>query len=88
MDLQLLALLREWVTRRLKERFPRDDSSGRPGKPQKVLLAVKTDDTIRIRGVVQKIRARTAVVVVPANVVGSPIAIRATNREMLCDYDY
>lgn len=35
-----------------------------------LLRAVKTDDVIRIRGIVQEIRLRTFVVVVPAVVVG------------------
>ena len=38
-----------------------------------LLRAVKTDDVIRIRGIVQEIRLRTFVVVVPAVVVGSTV---------------
>ena len=38
---------------------------------EKLLRAVKTDDVIRIRGIVQEIRLRTFVVVVPAVVVGN-----------------
>jgi hypothetical protein len=37
---------------------------------QALLMKVKTDDTIRIRGIVQEIRARTIVAIVPAVVVG------------------
>lgn len=37
---------------------------------EKLLRAVKTDDVIRIRGIVQEIRLRTFVVVVPAVVIG------------------
>lgn len=36
---------------------------------QALLMKVKTDDTIRIRGILQEIRARTVVAVVPAVVV-------------------
>jgi len=38
---------------------------------QALLMKVKTDDVIRVRGIVQEIRAR-AVVVVPGVVVGVP----------------
>ena len=36
---------------------------------QTLLMSVKTDDTIRIRGIVQEIRARTVVAIVPGVVV-------------------
>ena len=37
---------------------------------QALLMSVKTDDVIRIRGIVQEIRARTIVAIVPGVVVG------------------
>jgi hypothetical protein len=40
---------------------------------QALLMKVKTDDTIRIRGIVQEIRARTVVAIVPAVVVGDVV---------------
>ena len=42
---------------------PRDDAE------QALLMRVRTDDVIRIRGIVQEIRARTIVAIVPAVVV-------------------
>lgn len=43
----------------------------RSQEDEALLRAVKTDDVIRIRGIVQEIRLRTFVVVVPAVVVGA-----------------
>ena len=44
-----------------------------------LLRSVQTDDSIRLRGIVQEIRARTVVAMVPA-VVGGNSASEATNR--------
>ena len=40
---------------------------------QTLLMSVKTDDVIRIRGIVQEIRARTIVAIVPGVVVGDVV---------------
>ena len=42
-----------------------------------LLQAVKTDDVIRVRGIVQEIRLRTIVAIVPAIVVSSDRAANA-----------
>lgn len=45
-----------------------------------LLRAVQTDDVIRVRGIVQEIRARTIVTIVPAVVVASKHASQAVSR--------
>jgi len=47
---------------------------------EELLQAVKTDDVLRVRGIVQEIRLRTIVAVVPAIVVTDPIELNEKTR--------